>query len=76
MAEVLTSQDKLHDEAIKLASEIAENAPLASLARVMHGEANRQDVGTKELNNYGLKVSETYRPGRRLSAHRRFRPAR
>ena len=29
LADVLTSQDKLRDEAIKLASEIAENAPLA-----------------------------------------------
>ena len=76
LADVLTSQDKLRDEAIKLASEIAENAPLAvqsvrATMRAGLSDAVKKQTDHEFLEQFRLQKTEDHKEGVKSVAERR-----
>ena len=76
LADILTSQDKLRDEAIKLASEIAENAPLAvesvrATMRAGLSDAVKKQTDHEFLEQFRLQKTEDHKEGVKSVAQRR-----
>ena len=76
LADVLTSQDKLRDEAIKLAAEIAENAPLAvgSVRATMReglAAAVKKQTDHEFQEQFQLQGTEDHKEGVRAVSERR-----
>lgn len=76
LADILTTQDKVREEAIRLAAEIAENAPLAvesTRATMREGLAEAVRIQTDhELDEQNrLRSTEDFREGIRAVAERR-----
>lgn len=76
LADVLTDRDTLREEAIKLASEIAENAPLAvvSVRKTMRDElaaAVKTQTDHEAAEQYRLQQTEDHKEGVRSVAERR-----
>ncbi|MEM7099355.1 MAG: enoyl-CoA hydratase/isomerase family protein [Pseudomonadota bacterium] len=76
LADVLTDKDSLRDEAIKLANEIAENAPLAvkSVRATMReglADAVRKQTDHENAEQHRLQQTDDHREGVRAVAERR-----
>lgn len=76
LADVLTDQENLRDEAMKLAEEIAENAPLAVLsvrATMREGiaEAVKAQTDHEFIEQHRLQQTEDHKEGLRAVAERR-----
>ncbi|MFU8817303.1 MAG: enoyl-CoA hydratase/isomerase family protein [Pseudomonadales bacterium] len=76
MADVLTDQASLREEALALAGEIAENAPLAVMsvrATLRHGlaDAVRQQTDHEFAEQFRLQQTDDHREGVRAVAQRR-----
>ena len=76
LADVLTDKDSLRDEAIKLAAEIAENAPLAvqsvrATMRAGLAEAVKRQTDHENAEQYKLGLTEDHKEGVRAVAERR-----
>jgi len=76
LADVLTSKDNLRDEAIKLAAEIAENAPLAvksvrATMRAGLADAVKAQTDHENAEQFRLQQTEDHREGVRAVAERR-----
>jgi enoyl-CoA hydratase/carnithine racemase len=76
LADVLTDQDSIRDEAMKLASEIAENAPLAvtsvrATMRAGIAAAVKAQTDHEFIEQYRLQQTEDHKEGVRAVAERR-----
>ena len=76
LVDVLTDKDSLRDEAIRLAAEIAENAPLAvqSVRATMRGdlaEAVKKQTDHENAEQFRLGQTEDHKEGVRAVAERR-----
>ena len=76
LADVLTDRDNLRDEAIKLAAEIAENAPLAvqSVRATMRqglADAVKRQTDHENAEQFRLQQTEDHKEGVRAVAERR-----
>ncbi len=76
LVDVLTDRDSLRDEAIRLAAEIAENAPLAvrsvrATMRAGLAEAVQTQTDHENAEQYRLQQTEDHREGVRAVAERR-----
>jgi enoyl-CoA hydratase/carnithine racemase len=76
LADVLTDQESLRDEAMKLAAEIAENAPLAVMSvratmRAGLAAAVKAQTDHEFIEQYRLQQTEDHKEGVRAVAERR-----
>ena len=76
LADVLTDQDSLRDEALKLAAEIAENAPLAVMSvratmRAGIAAAVKTQTDHEFVEQHRLQQTEDHKEGVRAVAERR-----
>jgi enoyl-CoA hydratase/carnithine racemase len=76
LVDVLTDADTLRDEAIKLAAEIAENAPLAvasvrATMRAGLADAVKRQTDHENAEQYRLQQTEDHKEGVRAVAERR-----
>ena len=76
LADVLTTRERLRDEAVRLAAEIAENAPLAvaSVRATMRkgvAEAVKRQTDHEFIEQHCLQQTEDHREGVRAVAERR-----
>jgi len=76
LADVLTDQDSLRDEALKLAAEIAENAPLAvtsvrATMRAGIAAAVKAQTDHEAVEQFRLQQTEDHKEGVRAVAERR-----
>ncbi len=76
LADVLTDQENLREEAIKLAAEIAENAPLAvqsvrATMRAGLAEAVKRQTDHENAEQFRLQGTEDHKEGVRAVAERR-----
>ena len=76
LADVLTDQESLRDEALKLAAEIAENAPLAVMSvratmRAGLAAAVKAQTDHEFIEQHRLQQTEDHKEGVRAVAERR-----
>ena len=76
LADVLTTQEKLRDEAVSLATEIAENAPLAvesvrATMRTGLSDAVKQQTDHEFQEQFRLQKTEDHKEGVKSVAERR-----
>jgi enoyl-CoA hydratase/carnithine racemase len=76
LADILTDKENLRDEAIKLAAEIAENAPLAvksvrATMRAGLADAVKKQTDHEGAEQYKLQQTEDHKEGVRAVGERR-----